>query len=117
MGRNQSAHDRTEAEFQCNQIFMGVSPRPRDGLWIRRFLHYGLCLPGCSQVQAHLFMATATRILELAVNDRGNSPADCCTSIIAAIILSRSPCSRYSTHCGNHFRRGNGSNHAAGGQA
>ena len=44
---------------------MGVGARARYGLRFRRFLYYGLCLPGRAQIQAHRFMATATRVPSL----------------------------------------------------
>ncbi len=67
---------------------MGISARARDGIRFRRFLYDGLRLPGRAQIQARKLMATSTRVLELAVDDWRVSPSDCCTSIVAAILIS-----------------------------
>ena len=45
---------------------MGTGPCSRNGFWLCRFLHNGLCLPGNSQVQAHEPVATASSVLVFA---------------------------------------------------
>ena len=84
---------------------MGVSARTRDGVRLRRFLHYGLRLPGDSQIQADHSKTTATRVLELAADGCGISAPDDCTSTLAAVVISRSRRLRCPTSRRNDVRQ------------
>ena len=96
---------------------MGVGSWTRDGLRFRRFLYHGLRVPGPAQIETDSFVATATCVCRLAVNDRRHSDANGCTSIVAALALSRTNSVSSATDCGNGFRRSDGPNHSTSRQA
>ena len=65
---------------------MGAGAWTRHGLRFRRLLYHGICLPGDSEIQAHRFMATATRVLLIAVDDLWNNPTDLGSSVVTDIL-------------------------------